>query len=146
MTDYLSDYLIAIGKPRTLLGLQALWVAALVPALTLGAKIQGIVGVGVGHMIVAGLVAGPAFLLCVHRTGVRLKQLLRMLWRPFIGGLLGLVTAGASVWYLNGDLTRMAVGSFAAVALFTAMVYPGRAVFGTGGWELAEEPATEAVS
>ena len=79
--ELVSDYLIALGRPRTYLLLQGVWVAAPVPTLIVGAHLRGFVGVSVAHAGVAALIMIPLFLLtcvgqgcgsegcCVARSG-----------------------------------------------------------------------------
>ncbi|KOU30128.1 oligosaccharide flippase family protein, partial [Streptomyces sp. WM6368] len=56
------DCLVAIGRRRSLIGVQALWLVVLIPALVIGARAGGIVGVAHGHVLVAGAVVVPVFL------------------------------------------------------------------------------------
>jgi len=129
MCDFLSDYLVAVGRPRTILVLQALWVAVLIPLLAVGAHVDGIYGVSFAHMGVALAVVVPAFLVAVRRTGVRLMPLLALLWRPLVGTGVGLAGAALAIAHLSGNFTRLTVGGTIAGALYAAVVYPGRHVF-----------------
>ena len=45
------DYLAAIGRTVSILAIHALWLAGLVPALIVGARWDGIAGVGWGHLV-----------------------------------------------------------------------------------------------
>ena len=51
--DFSYDYLVSVGRTRAVMWLQALWVAALIPALVVGANLGGIRGAAVAHLIVA---------------------------------------------------------------------------------------------
>ena len=53
------DCLAAAGRRSTLLGVQGWWLAALIPVLLIGAHTRGIVGVGIGHVAVAGPLVLP---------------------------------------------------------------------------------------
>ncbi len=53
------DYLVAAGRPRATVVLQAAWFFSLVPALTIGAHLNGITGVGEGHAFVVIFVVLP---------------------------------------------------------------------------------------
>ena len=59
--DLAYDCLAAACLRPTLLGVQGWWLAALVPVLAVGARTHGIVGVGAGHVLVAGLLVCPVF-------------------------------------------------------------------------------------
>jgi O-antigen/teichoic acid export membrane protein len=80
------DALVAAGRPRATLWLQGLWTLALLPALALGALVDGITGVGAGHAVVAALVVLPAFALAVRRSGVGLRRMGAALARPLAAG------------------------------------------------------------
>ncbi|MFD8410237.1 oligosaccharide flippase family protein [Streptomyces sp. NPDC059650] len=80
------DCLVAVGRRRSLIGVQALWLVVLLPALVIGARSDGIVGVAQGHVLVAGAVVVPVFLVTLHRAGIRLASVARACAWPFLGG------------------------------------------------------------
>jgi O-antigen/teichoic acid export membrane protein len=103
------DYLVAAGRPRATVVLQAAWFFSLVPALTIGAHLNGITGVGEGHAFVVIFVVLPVMLWVLRRTGLSPASVLRVL-----GGSLLLASGVGGVAYLG---TRMASGEFARVAI-----------------------------
>jgi O-antigen/teichoic acid export membrane protein len=112
------DLLIAAGHGRRTLGLQALWLAVLVPALAVGAHVGGIAGVGVAHMLVAVGVMVPAFLATLGRLGFRPLALARSLWAP-AAGTVGLVIAPLlAIRLLHPDLLVLAAGGLGGLALY----------------------------
>jgi PST family polysaccharide transporter len=73
---------VAAGKGRAALLVNASWLAALVPALVVGARLGGLRGVGVAHaVVVVGLVL-PLQLTVLRRCGVDARYLGRALVRP----------------------------------------------------------------
>ncbi|MFD6231219.1 oligosaccharide flippase family protein [Streptomyces sp. NPDC060232] len=80
------DCLVAIGRRRSLIAVQGLWLLILIPALVIGARGGGIVGVAQGHVAVACAVVVPVFLLALHRGGIRLGTLVRACAWPLLGG------------------------------------------------------------
>ena len=52
------------------MAVQALWLAALIPALLIGARRGGITGVSLAHVVVAAGLVGPAFLWALSRSGI----------------------------------------------------------------------------
>lgn len=120
------DCLAAAGLRSSLIGVQGLWLAALVPALLLGAHRWGIAGVGAGHLLVAVAVTAPAFVWALHRTGIRGGVVLRACTRPFVGGLV--MAAGSVVVYRWCGETRwgMFVAGALALALYLPVVLPMR--------------------
>ncbi|MFJ3905519.1 lipopolysaccharide biosynthesis protein [Streptomyces sp. NPDC090025] len=81
------DCLVAIGRRRSLLLIQALWLVTLVPVLVLAARAGGIETVAAGHVLVAGAVVLPVFLVALRRGGIAVRALLRVCVRPVLGGL-----------------------------------------------------------
>ncbi|MEU8540476.1 oligosaccharide flippase family protein [Streptomyces sp. NPDC048717] len=81
------DCLVAVGRRRSLLLIQGIWLVTLVPALTIAARAGGIGTVAVGHVVVAGLIVLPAFLAALRRGGIATRALLRVCARPVLGGV-----------------------------------------------------------
>jgi O-antigen/teichoic acid export membrane protein len=120
------DYLVALGRSRTTLWLQALWLASLLAALPVGAALDGIRGVAFAHGVVALGVMLPAYAIAVARTGVALRGVGRSLARPFAGGtlLVGAVLAVRSAGL--GALPALALGGTLGLAVYVPVVWPVR--------------------
>jgi O-antigen/teichoic acid export membrane protein len=122
LLDLGYDVLVALGSTRLLLVVQIVWLAALVVALPLGAAAGDIVGVGVGHVIVAAAVTGTAYLAALRRAGVPLRPVLA----AFVGpGIAGAVTAGVLAAGLRlswGPWTTLVGLSAGATVLYAAML------------------------
>ncbi|MHC3468716.1 oligosaccharide flippase family protein [Streptomyces sp. 7R007] len=120
------DCLVAAGRRRSLILTQGLWVAALVPVLIAGARLDGIVGVSQGHVLVgAGLVV-PAFLYALGRAGIGLAPIARACAWPFLGGaVMTLVVLGAKRLLGDGTLAVFAIGAL-ALACYVVCVLPSR--------------------
>jgi O-antigen/teichoic acid export membrane protein len=120
------DYLVAVGRTRVNLLLQALWVSLLVPALYVGARVDGIRGVALAHALVAVSIVVPAFLLVLRSCSVSLKQLAVVATRPTIAG----VTVFASSWIvlhtISGSFTELVVGGGAGLGLSALILAPMR--------------------
>src|ERR1022692_135575 len=82
------DFMAASDRRNTLMGVQALWLAALIPVLLIGARLRGITGVSAGHVLVAGVVVGPTFLWALSRSGISLRSIALTCLLPFLGGAL----------------------------------------------------------
>jgi O-antigen/teichoic acid export membrane protein len=120
------DCMAAARRQNALLGVQGLWLAALIPVLLIGARLRGITGVAGGHLVVAVLLVGPAFLWALSRTGLSLRAMARALWRPALGGVL-MAAVSLFVIHLTGPgwLGLLAAGG-AAFAVYLPVVYPLR--------------------
>jgi PST family polysaccharide transporter len=118
------DYLMAVGHSRTLLWLQGLWLAALIPTLAAAAMLGGIRGVGAGHVAVAVFVVTPAVLLALHGVGIGLRELVRNLARPAVGAALAGITAATVEAVVPGDFRQLALGGILAGVVYIAVMLP----------------------
>ena len=120
------DCLAAAGKRPTLLGVQGWWLATLCPALLIGARLRGIVGVGAGHVLVAGLLVGPAFAWALSRCGIPVRLLLAACARPFIGGILMIAFCELALHAVGDTLAGMALAAIAGAVVYVPIVFPMR--------------------
>ncbi|WP_371564014.1 MULTISPECIES: oligosaccharide flippase family protein [Streptomyces] len=120
------DCLVAVGQRRSLILVQGLWVAALVPVLIVGSRMNGIVGVSQGHVLVgAGLVV-PVFLYALSRAGIGLGHITRACAWPFLGGVaMTVVLLGAKRLLGDGTLALFLVGT-TSLACYVVCVLPSR--------------------
>lgn len=120
------DCLVAVGQRRSLILVQGLWAVALVPVLIVGARLDGIVGVAQGHVLVgAGLVV-PVFLYALSRAGISLAQVARACAWPFFGGaVMALVVLASKRLIGDGTLAVFVIGTV-ALACYVVCVLPSR--------------------
>ncbi len=69
--DLCATYLISCGLTRRVLLVQVIWLAALVPALIVGVRLDGIAGAGWAHLAVASLVVLTAYLIAMRSASVK---------------------------------------------------------------------------
>ncbi|GGV09754.1 lipopolysaccharide biosynthesis protein [Streptomyces filipinensis] len=120
------DCLVATEQRRALVLTQALWVVALVPALVVGARGGGIVGVSQAHVLIAAGLVVPAFLYALGRAGIGLSPIARACAWPFFGGaVMALVILAAKRLLGDGTLVLFATGT-AALACYLVCVLPSR--------------------
>ena len=122
----MNDCLAATPKRSTLMGVQALWLIALVPVMFIGARLRGITGVSIGHVAVAALLVGPAFLWTMSSAGIKVRSIFKACLRPFLGGALMAVVSLAVIHYLGQGLIGLAAAIIAALAVYAPVVYPMR--------------------
>jgi PST family polysaccharide transporter len=120
------DCLAAAGKRSTLLAVQGWWLAVLCPVLLVGAHLRGIVGVGAGHVLVAGLLVGPAFAWSLSRTGIPVRLVLAVCARPFAGGMLMIVCCELVLHTVGPNLAGVVVAFAAGAAVYLPVVFPMR--------------------
>lgn len=97
VTALAFDILTSLGATRATVWLNLGWAAALIPALLVGTRADGIRGAAVAHALVAVLVAIPLAVLTLRRCGVHLGPLAPSLARPFGGA----AAATAVIWLLG---------------------------------------------
>lgn len=120
------DCLVAVGRRRSLLLVQGLWAAALIPVLIVGAHLNGIVGVSQGHVLVGACLVVPVFLHALSRAGIGMAPLARACAWPFLGGaVMTLVVLGAKHLLGDGVLALLLIGT-AALASYAVCVLPSR--------------------
>jgi O-antigen/teichoic acid export membrane protein len=120
------DYLVVVGVSRSILVLQLVTLAALVPALIVGAEAFGISGAAAAQVVVAGCVALPLYLLLFHRAGVPARNLLGRLWLPvLIAGGVGLSALGLAS-ALPSDIAAIVLAGVVALVALAGLVYRDR--------------------
>jgi PST family polysaccharide transporter len=120
------DYFVALGRSRVNLMIQSLWLVALLPALTLGARWNGIRGVAIGHAVVAVGVIVPAYLIALRSSGVGARAIAARCGRPLAGLALAALIAAAVLAFVPGRFAQLAVGGTAVLIGYVAVVYPMR--------------------
>ncbi|WP_314250233.1 oligosaccharide flippase family protein [Streptomyces kutzneri] len=122
------DCLVAIGRRRSLIGVQGLWLVILIPVLVIGAHSGGIVGVAQGHVLVAGAVVVPVFLLALHRGGIRLSAIARACAWPLLGGAVMAAVLLVLERYLGDSVLALLATGAAGTLCYVLCVLPGRAL------------------
>ncbi len=134
---------LAVADRRiTLVVIQGVWLAALLPVLLVGARLRGITGVSAGHVIIAAALIGPAFLAALSWTGISVRSMMVVCLRPMVGGALMAVVSLAVVHVLGGGLAGLAAAIAASCAAYLPVVYPTLALLKrspASGGELEED-------
>lgn len=115
------DLLVGVGRSTTALRLKILWCVALLPALEIGVRLDGIRGVAMAHALVATLIALPLFLAATVDLGIDLRAIARDLRRPALGGLAAAGLAIAAVQTVQGPWSRLVIGGGAIVVSYVGV-------------------------
>lgn len=122
----INNCIAAAGKRSTLMGIQGLWLAALIPVLLVGARFGGITGVSAGHVLVAAAIVAPTSLWSLSRVGITVRSVARACFRPALGGAL-MAAASLLTSHLVGDgVGGLAAATAAGAAVYLPVVYPMR--------------------
>ncbi|MEU4653992.1 oligosaccharide flippase family protein [Streptomyces sp. NPDC023723] len=120
------DCLVAVGQRRSLFLVQGLWLVALIPVLLVAARLNGVVGVSQGHVLVAGGLVVPVFLVALRRGGIGLGLIARACGWPFLGGaVMTVLVLGLRQPFGDGPLGLAAVCAV-ALAGYAVCVWPSR--------------------
>ncbi|HEY1573242.1 MAG TPA: lipopolysaccharide biosynthesis protein [Pseudonocardiaceae bacterium] len=123
------DYLVALGWARRTMWLQAGWFAALVVFLPIGAKLDGIRGVGAAHAAVAVLLVLPAFVLAVRATGIPVRRLAVAVVRPVLGCAVLVIVVLLVRLVTPPNFERLLIGGALGLAVYLPFVWPMRRLF-----------------
>lgn len=122
------DLFVALGAHRRLLAIHAGWLTALIPALLLGTRWDGIRGAAVAQLTVAVLLILPVFVVSLRRYPIRLRPTVTACVRPAGGGLIVVVSAVVVQSTVTGAVLQLIIGGLVAVALYLPVVAPMRAL------------------
>jgi PST family polysaccharide transporter len=122
--DFSYDYLIALGRTRAVMSLQALWFFALTPALVVGANLAGIRGAAIGHLVVAVGLMTPMFAVVLHRAGLPLRPVGRALRQPIAAAAAMALIVVVANQAIAGDLQALLVGGILGGIVYGALVVP----------------------
>src|SRR5262249_28796970 len=109
------------GRTTALFLLQGLWIALLIPALIIGAHANGIVGVALGHVIVATGFMFPIFTIVVAQRGPSVRTVLRQLVRPVAAAAVGWLVAITIVHHSSSNILAILLGGSALVLLYALL-------------------------
>jgi O-antigen/teichoic acid export membrane protein len=122
------DFMAAADRRNTLMGVQALWLAALIPVLLIGARVRGITGVSAGHVLVAAVVVGPIFLWALSRAGISVSSVVIACLLPFLGGAVMAAMSLFMIHLAGSGVLGLAAAITAGIAVYLPIVYPMRVV------------------
>jgi PST family polysaccharide transporter len=125
LTSLAFDILTGLGSTRYTVWLNAGWAVALVPALWIGAHLDGIRGAAVAHAIVAAFVALPLAVLVLRLAGVSLVPTLPALIRPTIGAAIAAAVIVLMDSVVNGNsFVQLSLAGGAGLIVYILVVVP----------------------
>ncbi|MFJ2028462.1 oligosaccharide flippase family protein [Streptosporangium sp. NPDC087985] len=134
LTALAFDILAAMGATKATVWLNLGWAVVLVPALMIGARVDGIRGAAIGHAVVAVLVALPLATLALHRAGAVLAPIATALVRPLLGGALAAIVMLTLAQVVHrAPLIQLCVAGGAGLLVFIFVVVPQAVLRKLGG-------------
>jgi PST family polysaccharide transporter len=125
LTSLAFDILTGLGATRYTVWLNAGWAVALVPALWIGAHMDGIRGAAIAHGIVAVFVALPLAVLALRAAGVSLVPTLPALVRPTIGAAIAAAVILLIESVVNGNsFVQLSLAGGAGMIVYILVVVP----------------------
>jgi lipopolysaccharide exporter len=120
VTDLMSAFLVAAGRPRQVLVTQALWLAALLPAMVVGARMYGLHGAGWAHLIVAAAVVLPVFVVILRRSQVPVGALLGVMAVPILAAVPAVALGMLVAHEIGNHFLALAAGGLTTTVVFLA--------------------------
>ena len=110
---FVVDLLMAHGRTVATFRAQLIWLLAALPAMWIGADLDGARGVAMGHVVAAVVVAGPIYTYDAWRVGIDLGTVARRLVRPTLGAVASIGVAAVLLPRLAGPGAQLVVGGVA---------------------------------
>jgi PST family polysaccharide transporter len=117
LVELAGDYLVTLGRTRTVFLAMIPWLAALATTLILVARPYGIAGVGAGQAVVVVCIVGPVYGVLLRSTGVGIWTTLRALAPGLVWALAAAVTAHLVASAVGSPFWGALIGACAGVAV-----------------------------
>jgi PST family polysaccharide transporter len=122
-----NEVLSGIGRSPATLVITTGWAAALLPALVIGTRLDGIRGAAVAHALVSIGVAVPLAMFMLHRIGVPLQPIARSLARPLAAAVFAIALGFATIHLLPfSTFGQLVMGGTVIVASYVLTGFPIR--------------------
>jgi PST family polysaccharide transporter len=121
------DFFVVLARSRFLFVTQLTWLAALVPALLVGASVGGIRGAAVAEFAVAAICILPCYLVELSKSGIPLRALSTQLWLPLAGAAFSGLLAWGTAKVAASNFVALAASGVASIAVVGLLVYRMRA-------------------
>ncbi|MDT9592548.1 oligosaccharide flippase family protein [Nocardioides zeae] len=133
LCELLYDYLVVAGRTARVLSVQAVWLVALVPAVLLGLRLDGLAGAALAVALVGPVVVLPAYALALRAARTPVVPVLRGAVAPLGAGLALALAVGLAGLAGAGDLVTLAVAAVATLAAWLLLLRRGHLVVLTAG-------------
>jgi O-antigen/teichoic acid export membrane protein len=126
--ELVYDFFVVLARARVVFTVQLVWLVALVPALIVGARADGISGAGLAEAAVAACVVLPWYLTELSKVGIGCGALAARVWLPLTAAVAAGVAAAVAARIIRADLAALAVGGALALVTVGLLGYRMRSV------------------
>jgi lipopolysaccharide exporter len=120
-----ANMLVSMGRSKILLVVQLVWLAALVPAMALGVRRDGIAGAAIAHIFVIAPIVLPCYLFALKRaTGVRFFLIAKAIVPPLLASAVAALAARAVASQFPNPLAQLVAGLVVGGLTYLAAVAP----------------------
>lgn len=120
-----SNMLTSLGRAKSTLAIQVLWLAVLVPAMVIGVQRNGIVGAAVAHIVVIGPIVLPSFLFALRKaTGISLIRLGKAVLPSLVAGVAAALAARIAADQFAEPVAQLFAGLAAGGAAYLIAAAP----------------------
>lgn len=120
-----ANVMTSVGKTRFILVVQLIWLGALIPAMTIGVKQDGIAGAAMAHIAVIGPLVLPCYLLAMRKaTGVRIAALGRAVLPPLTVASVAALAARAVASQFANPVSQVTLGLAAGALVYAIGAAP----------------------
>jgi O-antigen/teichoic acid export membrane protein len=127
LVELAYDYLVVLGRSRSLLAVQAGWFVAIGIAVLVGAQRAGIAGAAGAQALVGVLLVVPTYLWLLSREGLRAQAVLRQLIVPMVGA-----TALAAAVVMLGRMQQTEMEFLGVVLVLGVLTVVGLLILSRG--------------
>lgn len=120
-----ANMMTSLGRAKSTLLIQLLWLGALIPAMAVGVHENGIVGAAMAHIAVIGPLVLPCYLVIMRRaTGVRLTILAKTVFPPLLVASAAALAASATASRFVNPILQLVSGLSVGGLIYGAVMAP----------------------
>lgn len=125
MGTLFSNMLAALGKSKSVLVIQLIWLATLVPAMAIGTREGGIVGAAFAHLIVIAPIVLPCYIFALKRAmGIKLGLIVKAALPAIAVAAIAASLAWLTASLFDSPLAQLAAGMAAGVSFYLLVTAP----------------------
>jgi O-antigen/teichoic acid export membrane protein len=120
-----ANIVIALGRTGTLLAVQVVALVLLLPAIVVGIRISGLVGIGVAHIVVIAFVTIPLYVATIKKSsGMELRIVLAAVAPPVVAATIAAVAAWAAALAPDAAPIKLVAGGFVGATVYGVFMAP----------------------